>query len=243
MSNQPLNEGLRTDDLKDMIYPVFEIDAFRSKMGEDKDVVVLTFQAKDRYPARDMMEFVERGYPFVLDADVSAGENDKGEYSVFIEIERNSRIAEQVKDLMYGLERLTGISEWTFKYHKNKKSYEATSENLREVIPQSSSMYEEAMSRFKTEGVKSFFTKTLMDDLTLENSIITIHKPFDVTVKLEWVKESDPQSIVEGAPSMDPESTAEVFWLTKVLGDYNIEKFGDNFLFTNGDRAMLLKRV
>jgi hypothetical protein len=31
--------------------------------------------------------------------------------------------------------------------------------------------------------------------------------------------------------------------LTKVLGDYDITKFGENFLFTNGNRAMLLKRI
>jgi len=246
MTNQPLNEGLRTDDLKDLIYPQFEVDTFRSKMGEDKDVVTLTFQAKDRYPAKDMMEFIERGYPFVLDADVSSGENDKGEYAIFVEIERNSRIAEQIKDLTYGLERLTGIEDWKFKYYKSDTKYEATTENLKKVIPSSSSMYESSVSRFRTEEVKSFFTKTLMDDLTLEGDTITIHKPFDVTVQLKMVKESDPQSILEGNEdkiAVDQDSVSEIVWLTKLLGDYNIDKFGESFLFTNGNRAMLLKRV
>ena len=43
----------------------------------------------------------------------------------------------------------------------------------------------------------------------------------------------------EGTITVDEESTSEVFWLTKVLGDYNINKIGENFLFTNGDKTAL----
>src|SRR6056300_621012 len=100
--NKILEEGLRGGYLEEMIYPIFEVDSFKSKMGEDKDVCVLTFQAKDRYPAKDMMEFIEKGYPFVLDADVSAGENSEGEYSIFVEIMRNSNIAEQIMEIVFG---------------------------------------------------------------------------------------------------------------------------------------------
>ena len=39
-NNQQLNEGLRSLDLQEMIYPLFEIDSHRSKMGEDRDVCV-----------------------------------------------------------------------------------------------------------------------------------------------------------------------------------------------------------
>ena len=60
--NKVLEEGLRKHDLVDLVYPTFEVDKFRSKMGEDRDVCVVTFQAKDRYPARDLMEFIEKGF-------------------------------------------------------------------------------------------------------------------------------------------------------------------------------------
>ena len=78
-NNQQLNEGLRPLDLKEMIYPTFKVDTYRSKMGEDKDICVLTFEVKDRQPAKDLMEFLEKGYDYVLDADVSSGENEDGE--------------------------------------------------------------------------------------------------------------------------------------------------------------------
>jgi hypothetical protein len=104
-------------------------------------------------------------------------------------------------------------------------------------------MYDNMVHAVKVESVKKFFNKTLMDDLTIDNNIITIHKPFGHKIQLEWIKEDDPQSIVEGAPSLDSDAMSEVFWLTKVIGDYNINKFQDKFLFTSSERAMLLRRV
>ena len=114
--NQQLNEGLRPMDLAEMVNKTFEVDTFRSKMGEDRDVCVLTFTVLDRNPAKDLMEFIEKGYEFVLDADVSSGEDNKGEYSVFVEISRSPRLAEQIQELTYGVKKLTGLDEFKFKY-------------------------------------------------------------------------------------------------------------------------------
>lgn len=245
MHNQQLNEGLRPLDLKEMVYPMFEVDTFRSKMGEDQDVCVVSFKVKDRAPAKDLMEFVEKGYPFVLDADISSGEDNKGEYSVFIELNRTPKLAEEIKELTYGIRKLSGIENFKFKYHKESSIHEATEENLKNNIPSTPEAYEGFVTKVKTEGIKKFFNRTLMDDLTLEGNVITIHKPFDRIIKLEIVKEDTTDAILEGSEdviTMDQDAMSEIFWLTKVLGDYNINKVGENFMFNNGSQAMLLKR-
>jgi hypothetical protein len=244
-SNKILEEGLRKNDLEDMIYPLIEIDTFRSKMGEDQDVCVVTFQSKDRHPARDFMEFIEKGYPFVLDADISAGENKDGEYSIFVEIERSSKVAENIMEMIFGVTKLTNIHDWEFKYYKNKDKTPVTTENLKKTIPHSRKMYEQTMHRFRTNEVRSFFSKTLMDDLTLENNIITIYKPFNNKYQFELVQEGDGK-LIEGladATNIDETATAETFWLTKVMGDYNITKVGEDYVFTNENRTMILKRI
>ena len=85
-----------------------------------------------------------------------------------------------------------------------------------------------------------------MDDLTLDGDVITIHKPFNKQIKLRMVKEAATDSILEGvvdAIIMNDASTSEIFWLTKVLGDYNINKVGDKFMFDNNGQAMLLQRI
>lgn len=245
-NNQQLNEGLRPMDLKEMVHTIFEIDSFRSKMGEDQDVCVVSFKVKDRSPAKDLMEFIEKGYPFVLDADVSSGEDNSGEYSVFVEISRTAKLAEQIKELTYGVRKLTGIDDFKFKYHKENSVHEATEENLKRHIPASAMDYAGFMNNIRTEGVKKFFNKTLMDNLTLDGDIITIHKHFDKKIKLQMVKEGSTESILEGITdgySVDEAASSEMFWLTKVLGDYNINKIGENFVFNNGSRSMLLKRI
>lgn len=245
-NQQQLNEGLRSNDLKDMVHNVLTIDTHRSKMGEDRDVCVLSFNVKDRNPAKDLMEFLEKGYNFVLDADVSSGENSEGEYFVFIELNRTPRLAEEIKELQYGIEKLTGITEFKFKYHKDEKLHDLTEESVKSVVPSTPQMYEGFLNQIRTEGVRRFFSKTLMDGLTLEGDIITIHKPFDKQIKLRMVKEAATDAILEGvtdAITMDEAAISEIFWLTKVLGDYNINKVGDSFMFDNKGQAMLLQRI
>jgi hypothetical protein len=246
MHNQQLNEGLRSMDLKEMVHDIFEVDAFRSKMGEDQDVCVVSFKVKDRSPAKDLMEFIEKGYEFVLDADVSSGEDNNGEYSVFVEITRGPRLAEQIQQLTYGVKKLTGLDDLKFKYYKQNQVHEANTDNLKTKIPSNVNEYRQFIDRKKTEDVKSFFSKTLMDDLSLDGNVITIIKPFGSKIQLEIIKDGHTESILEGITdgySVDQAATSEVFWLTKVLGDYTINKVGDTFVFNNGDRSMLLKRT
>lgn len=246
MESKIIQEGLRSLDLKEMVHPIFEVDAYSSKMGEDRDVCVVSFKVRDRAPAKDLMEFIEKGFNQVLDADVSAGENEDGEYSVFVEIKRNHEQSENIKELLYGVRKLTGIDDFKFKYYKEHNLHEVSQESLNKVVPNSPGEYDGFMIKVQTEGIKNFFNKTLMDDLTLEGDIITFHKPFNRSVQLKMIREDESQAMLESISdtlTVDEQSSSETFWLTKILGDYNISKFGENFLFTNGNKSMLLKRV
>jgi hypothetical protein len=240
-----LTEGLRPFELEDLVYPIFEVDTYRSKMGEDQDVCVISFHVKDRAPANDLMEFIEKGYSFVLDADVSSGENSRGEYHVFVEVSRTPRLARQINEMLYGLKRLTGLNDWKFKYHKDQDKYEVSEETLKKVIPSSPSLYEGKLKQYKVEDLKRFFNKTLMDDLTLEDGVIVIHKPYDKKIYLKVIEEGLKENILNSTESLalDNTSMGEIFWLTKVLGDYNINKTGDKFVFENGDNAIILQRI
>jgi hypothetical protein len=243
--HQQLNEGLRPMDLENMVSNLFEIDSHRSKMGEDRDICVLTFKISDRNPAKDLMEFIEKGFPFVLDSDVSAGENMDGNYFVFVELNRTPNLSEQIKELAYGIKKLTGVNEWKFKYHKMPSEFELTTESLDKIIPPTPTDYDAHLNNVRTEGVKKFFSRTLMDNLTLDGDVITIHKPFNQKIQLRLVDQGD-QTVLENNTdpvSLDTASASEVFWLTKVLGDYNITKLGDTLVFDNNGQKMILQRI
>ena len=57
-------------------------------MGDDRDIIVLSFSTKNEGSAKDLENFLEKGYPFVLDADATNGEQADGMYKVFVEIQR-----------------------------------------------------------------------------------------------------------------------------------------------------------
>ena len=86
-----------------------------------------------------------------------------------------------------------------------------------------------------------------MDDFTLsDDNIITIHKPYNQKIQFQLVNEGDSEQVlenIEGSLSLDNNAMGEIFWLTKVLGNYNINKIGDAFVFENGNKSMILKRV
>lgn len=236
--------GLRANDLQEMILDTFEIDTFASKMGEDKDICVVSFIAKDRAPARDMMEFIEKGYNFVLDSDVSAGEDNDGNYHVFVELMRSPRLAEQISELVSGVAKLTGDMTWKFKYYKNSNVYEFNKDTLNNIVPKNSNEYSAMMETRRVNSIESFFKQTYKDNIVVEGNKVTVNKPFGVNFTfdiIEFGNRKDIQSQISETIKVDTKSTAQVMWLTKLLGDYNITKYGEEFVLENGNRAMKIK--
>ena len=149
MPNQ-INEGLEQGDLARLVHPELHVDEFKSKLGRDRDVCVLSFKVTGKEPGNDLVNFIEKGYDWVIDADVSAGEMDDGDYLVFIECERNTDVPEDVIAMMGDLMNLTDqdLSEWTVQYHKDATKHALTLENLEQIIPTSSEAYQ---ARFGNE--------------------------------------------------------------------------------------------
>jgi hypothetical protein len=242
MAERLLREGLRPNDLEDMVFNIFEVDAFQSKMGEDRDVCVLSFKVKDRNPARDMMEFIEKGYNFVLDSDVSAGEDRQGNYHVFVELPRGQRLPQYIKDITEGIKRLTGITEWKFRHYKSFKSHDLSEEALN-IIPQTPTDYDMMLENIRVESIQKFFAKTYKEELIVEGNKVIINKPFGVRFSFDVVnfgKIDEVQKNITETMKLDNKSMAEVMWLTKVLGDFNISKYGDEFVLEDGKRTMII---
>jgi hypothetical protein len=242
MAERLLREGLRPNDLEDMVFNIFEVDAFQSKMGDDRDVCVLSFKVKDRGPARDMMEFIEKGYNFVLDADVSAGEDRHGNYHVFVEVPRGQRLPQYIKDITEGIKRLTGINEWKFRHYKSFKSHDLNEDNLA-IIPQTPTDYDTMLENIRVESIQKFFSKTYKEELIVEGNTVTINKPFGVRFSfnvVEFGKFDEVQKNITETFKLDTKSMAEVMWLTKVLGDFNISKYGNQFVLEDGKKTMII---
>lgn len=132
-----LLENLEHGDLKRLIKNEISIDEFKSKMGDDADICVVAFEVKGKEPSADLVSFIEKGYTWVLDADVSSGEKDAGNYLVFIEIERTKELPDQVMQIINDLANLTEFKphEWSFRYYKSHKLLDVSIDTIARTVP------------------------------------------------------------------------------------------------------------
>ena len=108
---------LQRHDLRDLVDDVLEIDSFKSKMGDDKDIITVSVSTLSRESAQDLTNFFERGYTFVLDADTTTSEQADGTYKVFVELERNKHAGDNIMELADGMSNLTGLDKFRFRYY------------------------------------------------------------------------------------------------------------------------------
>lgn len=241
-----LFEGLRAKDLKGLVDPLFTIDQFKSKMGEDKDVVVVGFRVNDKYPAIDLMEFIEKGYNFILDADMSTGEEKDGKYQVFVEFERTTDLPTQIKDLLSGVSQLCDCYDWRFRYHRDVASQEASVQALTEHIPLTPEDYENKILENTTDQIEEFFNQGAIDNVVLDhNNNLTFIKPYSetLTVKFEDIGQyEDLKDTLPGAVQLDESSRTQTIYLEKYLGNYEIHKVNNKFLIRNGEQAVIVSK-
>ena len=124
-------------DLKRLVHDELHIDEYKSKMGTDADVCVISFKVSGKEPSTDLVGFIEKGYEFVLDADVSSGEKEGGDYLVFVELERTKDLPAQIIEIMKDIMNLTEqkLEDWRVRYYKSVTDHDLTEESLTNIIP------------------------------------------------------------------------------------------------------------
>jgi len=134
MSKVIINEGLDYHDLEGQLLPEITVDEYSAHMGKDSEIITLAFTIKNKQAGDDLCDWFERGYDFVLDAQVSEGEVSPGRYLVFVEMNRRSSVPSRIIELLEDLKTLTDmkLSDWTIIVDDNE--YEPTEEVLKQVI-------------------------------------------------------------------------------------------------------------
>ena len=241
-----ITESLRAGDLRHMIKKVFGVDSYKSKVGNDEEVVVLSFVVSEEDPAKDLENFIEMGYDFVLDADVTPGETDDGEFLVFVELERGKHAAEQIMEIINGVTKLTEFDYMRFRYFKNFKSQEATEENLSAIVPSDKNSYKIATERTGLNNFSEFFAKSYADKVTVLDEAITfrrsINQPVTFSISASGTKQ-DVYNNIQGPVMLEGKDISEVLFLTKTIGNYNITKISNKFIFENNGWAVALERI
>ena len=143
-SNNQLFESLGFRDLEGLLKPTIHVDEFSSKMGDDDDIIVISFFVRDAQAAKDLMMWFEKGYDFVLDADRSPGEIRPGRYLVYVELRRRSTAGGNVEQLLDDLNTLTEFedsSAWTM--HSRDQEIPFTRDSFDATVPLTPRAYRE----------------------------------------------------------------------------------------------------
>jgi len=235
---------LEASALRNLVDKIVEIDSFKSKMGSDDSIVTLAFKVKTEESANDLAGFIERGYPFVLDADKTAGEQADGLYRVFVEIERNRDAAEQIMEILDGVGKLSEIDDMKYRYYKNFKSVPVTQDSLEEMLPKNSDEYNSRVTETRLENYKNFFNNSFLEDVDMTGDTLTIKKPYADPIHFEFIDFGDTEKTIDSiTESFNANDFAEIIYLSKYIGDYNITKYGEKLTFENASKTLVLKRI
>lgn len=232
--------GLQKSDLKHLVDSIIEIDSYKSKMGEDKDIVTLAFSVHGNEPAKDLENFIEKGYSFVLDADVTSGEQSDGTYKVFVEMERSKDVPMQVLEIADGVSKLAQLEGMKFRYYKNFRSKDLDEANLTSTIPTDGDSYEITVNETTNENYKNFFSKSYAESIDMLGETLIVKNTYSGPLRFEVTNFGKDTQLNE---TINMEDMAEVIFLTKYLGDYNITKYGSTIVLTNEGYNLHLKRI
>jgi hypothetical protein len=114
-SNNQLNEHLSENDLKWLVTDSVLVDMHKTKLGKNKDYVVLSIAVKDKTPAHDLARFIENSIYDFEDVEVSAATDSQGRYLIYVELKRTPDMFKSIDGILKDAGRLSGIEAWKFK--------------------------------------------------------------------------------------------------------------------------------
>ena len=241
-----VNEGLKAGDLDGVVSKRFSVDQFKSKMGDDKNIMVLAFTVDGMAPAKDLERFAETGYKEVLDADATPGTLEDGKHRVFVEFARVEAVDQHIRKFLDDLSKLTNIETFEFTYHKRTVPFEASAKNLADVLPRTPEAYNQKINSLKLGEIKDFFDRFQMMEFKLDNNMVQIKKQNADTLKFELHAFGSTNMIMNEikAFKLDESAMSECMYLTKYFGPYQITKTTDDrFIFSKDGQSALMSKA
>ena len=103
---------LRENDLANTVLKKISVDEFEPKTGTTENVLVLGFQLSENLPSKDLYKFLNNSIIEMRDIEVSPNPNPDGYYMVFVEMDRQAEVLNNIKSIVEEVERLSGKLNW-----------------------------------------------------------------------------------------------------------------------------------
>lgn len=229
-----------------MVSPTFGVDIFDAKTGDNTDVSVLSFRVRTEDAARDLSKFLEKEGDWILDSDISTGEDDTGNFLTFVEIKRNHRLADRIQDLLEIVERLTGALNWQFTVGKKVAVYPANQENMQQMIPMDTDNFNRSVNEQYYEQMVEFFESAPFNAISVHENVVRLQQFFQEfkpaqELSLTILQEDPTEDEIKESVSGPSRRTFK--WFERAMGpDITVETRGSSFLLTNSklNRQLLI---
>jgi len=220
-------------DLEDLVLPTFNIDLYDAKAGQNEDVLTLAFRVLGKPAAKDLEAFLEKDGRWILDCDVSSGEDNSDHFLVFVEIKRNQQSAQRICYTLDLIEKVTGVLAWKFTHSKSLVTNDAIESAIAAIVPMSPADYNENKEKEKTTTIENFFNDTTFNKVVVENNKIKLQQFYALpTPQREIIMNLESDQGAGDLKRSALEST-QAIWIQKALGaNYTVEQYDDKFLLS-----------
>ena len=97
----------------------------------------------------------------------------------------------------------------------------------------------------RLNNFSNFFNRSYIESIDVDSNDIVFQRKFAEPLRMRIQSFGEKSAIYQSAPGkvmLESKDIAEVMFLTKFIGNYNINKIGDSFIFENSNWAVALKR-
>ena len=155
--------------------------------------------------------------------------------------ELKKKIGSKDSKIVDGVKKLSEIEDFRFRYYKNFRSSLVDETNLSEQIPLDAESYEIKINETQLENYKNFFQNSYVDEIVMNESRITFFKKYAQPMSFDFDRFGNTEDIQkEVTESFDVNKMPEVMFLSKFIGDFNIQIYGDKYLFETDNKSVVL---
>lgn len=244
-----LTEGMRQNDLEDMVLPMITVDEYVSKV--DESAIVVGFYVNDKDAAEDLNRFIQKSAVPLLDTEVSPAPDQHGFFLVFLELMNDTHLVDHITAVLDEVSPLTGTETWQMRLRGTKSVQPFSSDVLEKRFAE---LREDAKKAVDDETaangeVLEFLTPSDLSDALIEGSTLVlrgsngqIHAEF--VAFGEYGALATEHHLKESALSFDFSSIAESSRITQILGEqWSANRIGVFTLIhrTDSVNALLLR--
>lgn len=107
--------SLRSGDLVDTVLRKVSVDEFTPKTGTPEEVAVVGFYVTENSVGQDLYRFINNGVVEFRDVEVSPNPDLDNYYMVFVEMDRNEQLVDNIGKLLTDVENVTEDMVWEVK--------------------------------------------------------------------------------------------------------------------------------